>query len=842
MIRTSETTNKKVVPWPNAELLHYAWDRHNPFNLNHNQTIQKWTARFQLTTSNAVPVLQFKPENVFFIDDLYANGKGYGPGQEKPETHEIMTDGCGLMNRAAFDAVLVRMEHGGPDGKGAPKPVAIQFRMAGAKGVVILDPDDASDEPKIWLRKSQVKVNFDTLEIKDDPLNASRLIFEVVRLAVAKYPTRINGQVILNLVANTETPKAEEEMIQTMLRYQRKMLQEIHAAFTAWETSKDLVQLVQVIDRTCAVTSSWRAEAAAGEARAKGLQYFDKDDYDDDDELDEFDFVYTGNPEIDDKNDEAHIREVLAEKEDDAPEAETVSGTHAHMTKGATALRMLYSAFNPTTMPRLRTVVCGIKNDHVRGNLKKYRLEIPCSAEAIVVPDPTGTLDENEIFYASSQPMTGPDGSTINYLTGQVLVFRYPIRLATDVQKVTAVYRPELEKFRDVFVFSTKGSRSLASKLAGGDYDGDRVVALFDPALVDPFFNDPRDDHMMDVSPEFMAKYFERHTEDLSTMLTPQWFDIDTLEGIMLGACDDRSKIGHYSSMHELAQCTKGYKAHYTNDLGKKFNVVMDGAKTGYRIKPSEYHKDERWQKKRIPAYKYDSMDRPPDSAIRYPPKPSKDCKDPPKLGVLERLWEEGNAEAAALEKQFTDFLNTLKAPIDKHCAQRWSEFCQRLEKAGPEEAAIMRAVHDAILHHCTFFMQERRKLWTQATIAKQSGSSIKLSGAGARALEVTERESKLASARNKQLRADFAQGPKITSAFYDETDIRQLTASCAFSLCITHDESNKIPDLQANFAFDFAFHDLCKLKAREVERETGVPLQVVQQHFLNHMSVRYKG
>ena len=45
---------------------------------------------------------------------------------------------------------------------------------------------------------------------------------------------------------------------------------------------------------------------------------------------------------------------------------------------------------------------------------------------------------------------------------------RYPIRLPSDMQKVTAVDRPELFPWPDVIIASTKGSRSLASLLSGG--------------------------------------------------------------------------------------------------------------------------------------------------------------------------------------------------------------------------------------------------------------------------------------------------------------------------------------------------------------------------------------
>lgn len=45
---------------------------------------------------------------------------------------------------------------------------------------------------------------------------------------------------------------------------------------------------------------------------------------------------------------------------------------------------------------------------------------------------------------------------------------RYPIRVASDLQKVKAVDKLELYQWPDVIIASTKGSRSLASYLSGG--------------------------------------------------------------------------------------------------------------------------------------------------------------------------------------------------------------------------------------------------------------------------------------------------------------------------------------------------------------------------------------
>ena len=51
------------------------------------------------------------------------------------------------------------------------------------------------------------------------------------------------------------------------------------------------------------------------------------------------------------------------------------------------------------------------------------------------------------------------------------------------------MFKPELGVYRDVVVFSSKGQCSLAKKLSGGDFDGDKAWICWDPDIVGPFRN-----------------------------------------------------------------------------------------------------------------------------------------------------------------------------------------------------------------------------------------------------------------------------------------------------------------------------------------------------------------
>ena len=123
---------------------------------------------------------------------------------------------------------------------------------------------------------------------------------------------------------------------------------------------------------------------------------------------------------------------------------------------------------------------------------RSFRITLPQSANVIGIADPSGTLEPGEIYFASSEGFVDPiTGLKSPYLVANVLVARSPSSRPSDIQKVRAVFRPELSHLYDVVVFSAKGPRPLADKLSGGDYDGDMFWICWEPSLVAPFKNAP---------------------------------------------------------------------------------------------------------------------------------------------------------------------------------------------------------------------------------------------------------------------------------------------------------------------------------------------------------------
>ncbi|KAK3716992.1 hypothetical protein LTR37_006047 [Vermiconidia calcicola] len=156
------------------------------------------------------------------------------------------------------------------------------------------------------------------------------------------------------------------------------------------------------------------------------------------------------------------------------------------------AIRMLESGFEPTKFQPLSKLVLDLAKTIFERKMKYIQVRLPRSTMPFGIADPTGTLKPGEIHLAFSSPfrIEGTEWS-INRLTGEVLVARNPAARSSDIQKIKAVFRPELAHILDVVVFPARGPRPLADKLSGGDYDGDTFWICWEQSLVKPFRNAP---------------------------------------------------------------------------------------------------------------------------------------------------------------------------------------------------------------------------------------------------------------------------------------------------------------------------------------------------------------
>ncbi|KAJ8455635.1 hypothetical protein ONZ45_g18889 [Pleurotus djamor] len=528
---------------------------HNPIAMNFKQPIAKYSTRNTIGFSNSIPVLEFQDEDISFdLDDLTAT-VGLAPGEE-PASHQLMTDGCGFINREALikmKAVLPGLEF---------PPSAIQARIAGAKGVWVLHPTDTSDRPRIWIRPSQNKIKLPR------PFDRAHRILNLLSTAHPMKPCSLSLQSILNLSHNG----VSNEVLAAKLE---EGLQEVVRPLMDWTRPHAMLFLYDAVSRIGSVGNSRAARLAQASSRALGL---------------------TG-------RDRAVIEEEAAHGDDDHDlELDSVESNdnleytgrnkHSGLPLGLQEglVEAIQAGFSPQTSEFVYGKLHALVQNCIEMATKDFRLPITQSTTAIMIADPKGVLKENEVFFKPSSPLQNPrTGELLRQLEGDVLIGRYPLRLASDMQKVIAVNKLELQEYLDVLVLPIVGARSLASVLSGGDYDGDEDIIIWDQDIVRPFRNHP----FVAEPPDFLAQNFEKQVQRVGEFCD-QVYQMDVaaaqrriLDVMLLNVCD--SKVGVYSKFHDTAVWKHGLNHERAVLLAYMFTTVLDSPKTGLRVKPEVF-------------------------------------------------------------------------------------------------------------------------------------------------------------------------------------------------------------------------------------------------------------
>ncbi|KZV99610.1 RdRP-domain-containing protein [Exidia glandulosa HHB12029] len=396
-----------------------------------------------------------------------------------------MTDGAGVMSPDAAD-LLWRTLHEGRTTRLPPTPSVVQIRLAGAKGVLVVDP--SVEGRRIGLRPSMLKFAADS---------------------------RFN---------KVEVCKAFERPAVAFLN--RPLIMILEARGIPKETFLDLQQ--HVIDRTRASTKSF-IEAAA-----------------------------------------------LLEKND--------LGSSFRIPSVFKALHT-YTLNCPSAIPHLLAPgsflgrMLAFSVHHVlRGLKRRGRIPVPHSWTLVGIPDHYGVLKEGEVFVCIRDRDGDPNvPSQARYIEGQVAVSRSPTCHPGDVMTMTAIGRPPpgtplaAEPPINCVLFSTKGTRSPASCLGGGDYDGDEYVVMKLPQLLPPiaaapamYKNNPKQDigrpYEMEDIYQFAANYI---VNDQLGRIAVLWLRIA-----------DSSPRSVYDD-----KCMK---------LAELHSVAVDYAKTGIPVNHSE--------------------------------------------------------------------------------------------------------------------------------------------------------------------------------------------------------------------------------------------------------------
>ncbi|KAJ6598976.1 RNA dependent RNA polymerase-domain-containing protein [Mycena vulgaris] len=770
-----------------------AW--HNPLELDMTQTMTKWASRFALGRSNSAPVLRLDEDAILQIPDITS------------EAGSDMTDGAGLINKAGLRLIYNRVEMD-------TWPTAIQCRVVGAKGLLVMHPTDVDETPRIWLRPSQIKVKHRSWE---DPTLRT---IDLLRSSSVKTQCRLSVEMIINLAENGVPSKAFTKLVEDAMV-------NLVTPLITWEGQDAMEMLWCAVARTGGVMSSRLARKELVLARVKG--YSDRDT--------------TGDLEHDGEEEETNGQATST-----AWWVDEVSGCPSSLEE--TAMYLLDAGFTPENCSVLRSKLAIIVKGCVDRYIESYRIDLPVgmSAMAFLIPDELGVLEPGEFFLKSSRhDFQTRDGLPTDMILGDALLARHPCKLPTDVQKWKGVDRPELRHFTNVIVLSVKGPRRAADYLGGGDYDGDKAVVIWQPELVDPFVNAPL--HFAD-EPADLAASFKPQNETVGEFLgrtaeSPSQ-QLREMKNYLLSAVRDRAVVGKYNNWHLNATHSLGYQHPETIRLGYMFGKTLDGAKTGLSVLPTVYTRDCRTYDKRPPVWKEAGKKKTGQSAIdqtntlNLTRDPGLDVFIMDKLhshidrGKWGSVW--GKDLKDKIDARFsvphlvdTDLTAPWLAFVEKEAAKKDADKIRRGQIALMAQHALQapglstadRTVAEWLLDEGQANPETDIERIQKHVAAVWDKHKCKIDSKFSK-LPIERRQDIL-----RELSRDFATGP--TGLLIDADEAARIKASYAY----VHDTEAKRGDW-SRFPWNVAFRELCLIKCRASDS-----FKPVKSEFYERMKVR---
>lgn len=637
------------------------WDflnHHAPFAENGRSQLGKFVQRILLGLSTTVPASMV--DKIIYVPDVFGD-----PDSDSGERME-MTDGAASVSLAVAKDIAENLGY-------TSIPSAFQGRLAGSKGVWYVEPSAKAllpgESPTRWIevRNSQKKIHFP----EDQPLDLSQLVVDLLGPSRTFSPSNLSKQIILVLQSNGVP-------ISTFMDLQQRGLRAIADDISDWEGPDATVcmRLASVVEKFCKIESlKAKRSTESAEHRAQGM----------------------------DAPKSGKGADVSSFGHDERDVFFGQDGRHVWngkpLSKHECAYEMLLVGFHPSSCAYLAELLIEIADMAMKKVIKRFAIPIARSAEAMVIPDPTGTLKEGEIqFRFSGDAILDPD--TRLRLThvpeGDVLVTRHPCLLPTDIRKVRAVVRPELSLYQDVVVFSTQGRRPLASLLSGGDYDGDLIRVFWEPDLVAPFRN-------ADVSyadcPFEISEVFDRSEATVAEFVAEHEHkeknerDRALIEKLVAGAFEPAVR-GLYGAMHLYAAWQFGTRSREAIDLAHKFGQCMDSAKTGISIKPRVRIEDSKLYLGELPEWANDeaedegghdwfSLDK------QYSTKTVKRNANRPE-SVLCALWDEGKIVVGSLKQQLLKQTVRRGSAEDPAISGLWRQ-AKSLDRISPAEEEAIR-------------------------------------------------------------------------------------------------------------------------------------------------------
>ncbi|QRV85354.1 RNA-dependent RNA polymerase [Ceratobasidium sp. AG-Ba] len=749
-----------------------AW--HNNVELNGNQTVGKWGSRFALGFSTSLVGVTFDHTNIHFLDDIYAPGTG----STSAAAHEIMSDGCGFINRSALKAIQTKMGW-------EVFPVHVQARIAGAKGLFILHPEHQhpNEPPQIWIRSSQRKVKLQST----DKWSPFHYILDICSGPFIQSPSSIGYEMILCLSQDGEGVPQEVfiERLQQSLKDIASVYEPSdhhHASHVLWDSVYSMHRVQQNMLRRILPPEQQRAHGF--------LSYDDEDEGDHDD--------------------------TVSAKWDVGPDEH--SGMPA--TSQEQVLGWLQAGFDATD-PWVMEKLAYLLEKRLNAAIKKFRITIPQSLRAHIIPDPLGVLDEGEIFFASSQTQLEDSTGTKKYcVTGPVIVSRNPCVQKSDVRKVNAVENHQLLSlgYCDVIIFSTKGECSLASLLSGGDYDGDTVVMIWDESITSQFINS--DLSSARPSDSFESDNFNKSKQKLGDLVARLALRGESKEAalsrILLQGAVAKRLEGRYNVFYRNSVYLNGLDHPDTIRLGQMFTSCLDSTKSGLTVNPNVLTQDVRkWDRK--PPECFARAREPEDESQRYKLGLRRDPDLPP--FILDTLLRVADEEAEKYKMHLLVMRDEMfkSKRRDEDLILPFEDAQARARRHGFTDE--LQLILDHVDQHRTFFRQARGNQGPYSPRKLRGKSKHNQISIGDR----QESARAVSEAYNSNMPVDLAH--------FDDAGIRRVAASYAYYL----DRSFATPDY--NFCFSVAWAELCALKARA----TGGDFTTLASGYMDSMSMNKK-
>lgn len=404
-----------------------------PSNLQMN--LSTYCKRLKLMFSMTMQGPKLEKYMITAADDVYATS---GTGKSV-----LMTDGCSTLSFGLMRTISERLS--------LPQvPCVIQARFGNAKGLWCIDPNTLPNDfrfftPQIPMPYDHHYSNAPWIAIRDsqrkwelpEPDRAHQCAVEVRQWSKPCRPAKLNPQLIRILEHHGVSIKVFADLLERQLeRFESYLMCNMVVLLSSsLEAKREFAQRLSTLNLEFALDTKHLLEGGTADVNNSVMKLLGST--------------------IEQLVNDGHIR-VAPTGMIDGRSLSSVA-----VSKLAITCYNLYLTY----ATRLATF---------------QKLTVADSRSLLVIPDPTGTLNANEVFVHVSD---------VGVLSGDVVVGRNPAYLPWDLQKVVAVFKSELEVYTNVVIFSTKldkegAGRSLADVLSGGDYDGDLVWVCWDANII----------------------------------------------------------------------------------------------------------------------------------------------------------------------------------------------------------------------------------------------------------------------------------------------------------------------------------------------------------------------